>query len=322
MSSNTKSFKRELIQRYWDYQEKVFPGADVYFEQGFSEDRPPVFQKARASDNILIDPQAPISERRQLIDLIPSNKRHRWFRSMNSSQALAQSVFGNLWVYGELDSMSDLMDNDGKPFFWGQSFFPEDFQMEYEIDYFGEPRRTSIDVLLDGKYRIAIECKFTEEDFGCCSRPALKPSDSTYEEEYCNGSYDQQRGREHSCSLTEIGVKYWKFIPELFRWRNDEEYFPCPIKDKYQLVRNILAACVKPDGSVSENNGHVVVVYDERNPSFQEGGKAFLSFKKTVETLKNPSLLRKCSWQDVVSHLRNKGKLNWLTEELNFKYGF
>lgn len=38
-----------------------------------------------------------------------------------------------------------------------------------------EPRPTSIDVLLTkGDHRVAVECKFTEAEFGTCSRPRLR----------------------------------------------------------------------------------------------------------------------------------------------------
>ena len=38
----------------------------------------------------------------KLLSLVPEGERHKWFRSMNSSQALAQSVLGNLAIYDSL----------------------------------------------------------------------------------------------------------------------------------------------------------------------------------------------------------------------------
>jgi hypothetical protein len=69
-------------------------------------------------------------------------------------------------------------------------------------------------------------------------------------------------------------------------------------------------------------NGHAVLVYDERNPSFQNGGKGFVAFEETRGALRIPSLLRKCSWQHIVRHLRSKMILPWLTEQIELKYGF
>ncbi len=72
---------------------------------------------------------------------------------------------------------------------------------------------------------------------------------------------------------------------------------------------------------MSQDNGHTVLIYDRRNPAFQEGGRGLGAFLETQNALYNPRLLRKCSWQDIVSHLRKKDELLWLTEQLKIKYG-
>ena len=41
----------------------------------------------------------------------------------------------------------------------------------------------------------------------------------------------------------------------------------CPLQGTYQLARNVLAACVQPDGTVDANSGHALVIYDDRNPA-------------------------------------------------------
>ncbi|PKO06685.1 MAG: hypothetical protein CVU41_06185 [Chloroflexi bacterium HGW-Chloroflexi-3] len=46
-------------------------------------------------------------------------------------------------------------------------------------------------------------------------------------------------------------MKYWGSVPELFKWKNDEDLTPCPLFRNYQLVRNVLKIGVQPDGSVS-----------------------------------------------------------------------
>jgi len=46
---------------------------------------------------------------------------------------------------------------------------------------------------------------------------------------------------------------------------NDTDLLPCPVYKKYQLIRNILAACVRTDGNASLEHGQVVLIYDERN---------------------------------------------------------
>ena len=89
----------------------------------------------------------------------------------------------------------------------------------------------------------------------------------------------------------------------------------------YQLVRNVLAAGVKPDGTVSLNNGHAVLIYDERNPAFQNNGAGLIAYVEVQKALQEPTMLRKSSWQRVVKHIREKDGLSWLTENLSLKYG-
>jgi hypothetical protein len=72
---------------------------------------------------------------------------------------------------------------------------------------------------------------------------------------------------------------------------------------------------------VSAANGHAILVYDERNPAFQKGGDGFVAFEETRGALKIPSVLRKCSWQRIMRHLRTNMILPWLTEQLELKYG-
>ena len=178
-----------------------------------------------------------------------------------------------------------------------------------------------MDVFISGDYQVAIECKLTETEVGSCSRPRLTTRDSNYETDYCDGNYSRQRDRNARCSLREIGVLYWKYVPELFVWRDDTDHAPCPLYKNYQLVRNFLAACIRADGNPSAWRGHMLLIYDERNPAFQEGGQGFTTFEETRAALKVPSLLRNCSWQRITTHLRGKADLSWLTEQLAVKYG-
>lgn len=192
--------------------------------------------------------------------------------------------------------------------------------MEYKINYHGEPHTTSLDDFVSGEYKVAIECKFTEQDIGTCSRPRLTKADSNFDSSYCDGSYKAQ-GKERCC-LTESGVLYWNYIPSLFKWKSDEDIPTCPVNRNYQLVRNILAAGVKADGSVSEKNGHAIFIYDDRNPAFQNKGAGLKAYLETKKVLQKPSMLQKCSWQRIAQHLRERKVLTWLTNELASKYGF
>lgn len=317
-----KDYKADLIQRYWDYQKNQFSAGHNFFERPFVQDgRPPVFIRKEAWRNVIINPDADDLATRRLLALIPEGERHRWYGSMNSSQALAQSVFGNLATYDSLHYLSELEDDEGIPLFGKAQISSDNFKMEHKIDYLGEPRRTSLDGYISGDYRIAIECKFTEQEVGTCSRPRLKATVSNYESEHCNGTYSIQRARRERCSLTEIGVLYWRYVPYLLNCKNDSDYNPCPLNKNYQLVRNILAVGIKPDGTASVNNGHVILIYDERNPAFQQGGNGLLAYISTQSELQEPTMLRKCSWQRIIKHIRERNILSWLTESLTLKYG-
>lgn len=311
-------YKEDLVSRYWTYQKVFFPAIEEYFERRSDL---PVFRTDKECHNILVKPGAAREESARLFSLLPEKERHKWFRSMNSSQALTQTVFGNLAVYDQLNCLAELTDDSKEPLFGEAQVSSENFAMEQKITYLGEPRCTSLDGFISGKYQVAIECKFTESEVGSCSRPRLVPSASNYEAVFCDGTFTKQRGRRERCALTEIGVLYWKYIPELFKWGSGTDLRPCPLHNNYQLVRNVLGACVRPNGNVSPANGHVVLVYDERNPAFQKGGDGFVAFAETREALRIPSVLRKCSWQRIIRHLRSKMILPWLTDQLESKYG-
>jgi len=322
MPSQMVTYKAALNRRYWEYQRSYFPVWQKYFDRPQAQDiRPPVFRTVEAWRNIMVNPNASQEEMDRLLAFVPKVDRHKWFRSMNSSQALAQSIFGNLAIYDHLSILTELLDDDGLALFGKAQVLPGNFAMEHKIDHLGEPRHTSLDGYIHGNYRVAIECKFTEAEVGTCSRPGLRPADSNYESDHCNGAYTRQRSRNSRCSLTEAGVLYWRFIPGLFSWNSDQDLIPCPLAANYQLVRNIIAAGLNPNGEVNINSGHAVLIYDVRNPAFQKGGQGFIAFMETQRDLREPAMLRKCSWQRITRHMRDRGVLPWLTGQLEAKYG-
>ena len=108
----------------------------------------------------------------------------------------------------------------------------------------------------------------------------------------------------------------------MFDWSSEKDHDPCPLNSTYQLVRNLLAVCVDRRGDVSLNSGHVVMLYDERNPAFQGDGKGITAWNKVRGGLKKQALMQKCTWQEIVTCLRADETLDWLTTRLNRKYGF
>ncbi len=315
------NYKEDLYKRYWGYRNSHFSNEQSYFDRQYAPDgRPPVFIPSESWQNIIINPEATQQEKRDLIALVPDGERHKWFRSMSSSQALAQSILGNLKIYDALHILSELKDDDGLDLFDKARKSSGNFKMEYKVDYLGEPRSTSLDGFISGDYQIAIECKLSETEFGTCSRPGLKPLDPNFKSEWCDGNFTIKPTRTERCPLTQKGIRYWKYVPILFKWKNNSDLNPCPLNKNYQLVRNILATGVK-GGIVSAKNGHAVLIYDKRNPAFQFDGKGENAYLETKRALLEPAMLRKCSWQCIVQHLRENKILPWLTEELKLKYG-
>jgi hypothetical protein len=301
------------------YQKTCFPDREKYFEHSYTPDdsRPPVFLEPEAWRNIIINPNTSHQEKNKLLAFLSKTDRHKWFRSMNSSQALAQSVLGNLATYNLLECLAKLNDDEGLPLLGNAVDPSNNFEMEPKVYYLGEPHPTSLDGYINGSYRIAIECKFTEKDIGTCSRPKLKISDTNFDRN-CNGDYIRQRDREERCALTKIKILYWHYIPHFFKWSNDNDLTPCPLNKNYQLVRNILAVGVA-NKTLSVDDGHVLMIYDDRNPAFKKSG--LIAYNETQAALREPKMLRKCSWQRIVQHIRQKELLPWLTEHLFLKYG-
>lgn len=317
------TYKEDLVGRFWNYQRKYFKDDQSLFDppDAHVDGSPPVFRPDDASNNVLLKQGLLEKIKQKVLDQIPTHKRHKWFRSMSSSQALAQSVFGNLKVFKKLDCLAELNGDDGKPLFIRSSNYHEHFCLEFVVDYLGEPRPTSVDVFFGGNYRVAVECKFAETEVGSCSRPKLTPKDSNYNRDYCDGRYAAQRGRSERCSLSSVGIQYWRHIPQLFNWSADIDHDPCPLCETYQLVRNVLVACVRRDGELDLENGHAILLYDARNPAFQLGGKGWMAWQNVRAALKNPSLLQACTWQQVLDTMRFEPELSWLTDLLRQKYG-
>lgn len=160
--------------------------------------------------------------------------------------------------------------------------------------------------------RVAVECKFTESEFGTCSRPRLQ---------HCDGNYQIQHGRQSRCALTEIDIRYWDYLPELFDRPSDRDHCPCPFGTVYQLARNALAATVSPNGDINPTGGHVLVLYDARNPAFQGKGEAERQWDAALTACRVPGLLRRASWQSLMSALAKAPELRWLVDGMHEKYG-
>jgi Restriction Endonuclease associating with ARP len=307
---------RDLHSIWWDWAEA---NVATKLDMPRQPNRPPVFKDRFAPLNVIASPDPAIAEMSR--SLIPRHQWHKSFASMRSSQAIAQSVFGALIATKRLELLAELKAECGRPAFEAGvgSWTAE---LEFEVDWLNEPRPTSVDVFFRGPdYSIAVECKFTERDFGQCSRPSLSPGSYRYEEKYCDGSFTRQQGRKARCSLTEAGVKYWDHLPRLFEWYSDRDLNPCPFRSTFQLARNALAACSNKTHSVDPKRGHALIIYDARNPEFRPGGKADGQWQEAQDASLAEGLLRKISWQKLVSAVSTDPDLDWLVQGLDQLHG-
>ena len=277
--------------------------------------RPPVLATGAALRNVLVPSQR--SKADSIRAAIREGQRHRWFRSLKSSQALTQSVFGAIQAFDRLGLLQDVPAECGRSAFY-ESADGWRLDLEHSLCGLGEPRPTNVDVLAGGPgVRVAVECKLTEGEFGACSRPRRRPDDV----KHCNGSYTVQHQRRSRCALTEIGIRYWDHLPRLFDWPDDRDHEPCPFGETYQLARNALAATLTPDGRLGPGRGHVLVVYDARNPGFRGEARAERQWKSVVASCRVPGLVRRVSWQRLMAAIENTQELAYLVDGVAEKYG-
>ena len=305
-------YERTLRDRLWAWSDAHHP---THLDGGNRESRPPVLSRQYRYENLILPSDREQAE--QVLLAVPYAKRHRWFGSLKSSQAIAQSVFGAIQAFDALDLLGDLKAECGRPAF-AERMDGWTLELELEVRGLQEPRPTNVDVVASGpEYRVAVECKMTEREFGRCSRPRLDAAAP----EHCDRSYRVQHGRRSRCALTELGIRYWELVPELFEWAAGRDHRPCPFGETYQIGRNALAATLGDDGRVDPTRGHVLLVYDSRNPEFGPGGQAQQQWERVEEACEVAGLLRRTTWQEVIRQARESQGMTYLGKGLEGKYG-
>jgi hypothetical protein len=172
-------YRTTLIEQFWHYQGARFPETAKFFDcESVTPTRPPVFTAAHADLNVVVNRADDPLRARAVVAMIETRERHTHFGSMASSQALAQSVFGNLKVTGNLALLCRVKDDEGRPLLDERVLSTEAFRLEQPVTVLGEPTPTSLDVWLHEEgYTVAFECKLTEVEVGKCSGPRRKPGD-------------------------------------------------------------------------------------------------------------------------------------------------
>ena len=305
-------YETQLQTSWWRYA-KTLPATAL--DGNGKPKRPPVVAIENPSANLMLPRDRKIAS--AIEAEIVETDRHRYFRSFRSSQALAQSVFGAFKAAGRLDLLSQVPSECGRRAF-GTTMPETRLSMETNIRTLNEPRPTQLDVCLETEgYRVAVECKFCEPEFGTCSRVRSEK----FKTPICDGTYACQQGRQTRCALSEIGIFYWDFIPQLFYWDSGRDCSPCPVLPTYQIVRNVLAATVDSDGHVNPSNGHAVFVYDSRNPAYQMNGLADAQFRQATSACRVPGLIRRVTWQEIVRVCVSSPDLVWLMRAIEAKHG-
>ncbi|HEY3382630.1 MAG TPA: hypothetical protein VGK32_12725 [Vicinamibacterales bacterium] len=229
---------------------------------------------------------------------------------MKSSQALALSIFGNLKILGHSDVLEAVAsDGNGGPAFGPGPILANSIVLEHDAKLPGERTSTSIDVLIAGDSTVCVECKLTESEVGRCSRALLPPAS----DRHCGGQ-NPLNATGLRCPLADLGVKYWEEVPTVVninKWHGRRD---CPMCEPYQLIRNILAAN-RPGCS----RGHALLIYDARNPAFRPRRNG--TFEVLQEALLDPTVLRRCSWQSILSAMMDRPVLEGLVLEVELKYG-
>lgn len=137
-------YRKDLVRRFWTYVQARPALMRLFDKEVRSDSRPPVFIRGKRDENIIVNTSSRTGP--LVLKEIGARQRHKWFGSMSSSQALAQSVFGNLKVHDALDCLNDLAADDGSMLFAPATLTKDRICLEHTVTSLREPRPTSVDV--------------------------------------------------------------------------------------------------------------------------------------------------------------------------------
>jgi hypothetical protein len=160
-----------------------------------------------------------------------------------SSQTLALDVFGTLKFARSRDRICDhlailLETPDGGPWEIHLEYVDPDNTLNEAA------HKSQLDVLLQGaRSLIAIECKFAETRLEPCGQTGKTGKGLVQ----CTGNYETQvnpsNGRTALCALTGKNIRYWEYVPRVFRLSAEGPHRPCPFAGPwYQWMRTLVMA--------------------------------------------------------------------------------
>lgn len=183
-------------------------------------------------------------------------------------------------------------------------------------DYFNEggsrgKNRTSTDVAIEWlnlagrKNLLLLEFKFTESEFGRCSkRPGTNLN-------LCSSAGDVMRQPEKWCYRATIGRSYWKYIlaaDSPFVLDRLAAGKVCPFRyDFYQLMRNqLLAHCVQQDRWNGYDRVEFGILYPARNEALMTMRHAYAGESNTLAAwrglLRNPASFQPLTIENFLGH--------------------
>lgn len=318
MTTQYQDYYKGMIARFQEYRENYFSEDVVDMSAGEGH----VFTEEDSTLNLFLP---------ELGSLIPPSDRHKWFRSMTSSQALAVSVIGTIVQRGDLELLCAFICDDLLPLVFKETVLEFD-SFEYVPRHLEKGKRKSqVDVYIRSPgFRLSIECKLTEKDTGQCRMS---------KEGEQRDAYSEFSGFTFCDRVRYNGARYWDYWPKISDQPRPETCTEeCPLHSTYQLARNVMAAGIEPETGEFDEKGSALLLYDDRNPGFQVGddisglSKAILSSSKSTGEgirsfatlkmmLKNTTLLRSATWQSLAGLLWAEGSYEDLLRFLKEKYG-
>jgi hypothetical protein len=205
---------------------------------------------------------------------------HKYIHHGLSSQALLFNLFGEFIITKNYDVFN-------KIFFDGENIIDNNSKIQFEYsdrNIFNELQQqpTSFDMVIDCKYPVFIESKFTEQKYGTCS---------IFDEGDCDGLNPLKEN--NLCYLHK--TKKRKYLELMSKYKLDAPYLDdkiCPLTIYYQFYRELIFALKK--------NGIYYLLYDNRNPVFFNGNRGVFNilYKRLPNEVK--PFVKALSYQNII----------------------
>ena len=263
------------------------------------------------ADNVILNEVASLirteQEMRLGVDAFPL---HKYLHHGLSSQAMLFNLVGPLLVRKDLDPLRVACEAAGIP--WPQGRITHHLEAEDRAVFnedTGQP--TSLDLAITGEQGAPLyfEAKLVEKEFGGCS---------VFAQGDCDG---QNPVRDlSSCYLHHVGRLYWTQMAD--QGVLDSPIATgciCPFASYYQFFREMLFA--------AEKGGHLVLLYDARNPVFVREGtsgrptRGLWPFLVTTIPSRLHTRLHTLTLQDVVRALEDSRRHGDWIATFKGKYG-